>query len=205
MKDAAGPMTEPTVGDDELAARLRSGDQAALVGLYRRWQARVYRYVWRMSGRRDLAEDVTQESFLCLMRDASRFAAERGSLPGYLFGIARKQLLKRGRRERRYVALADTGERPGEAASGQDPQVDLLRREDVARVRAAVMALPPHYREAVILCDLEELAYADAAAALGCSIGTVRSRLSRARGLLLRKMRGREGRGWLLRRLTSTG
>jgi RNA polymerase sigma-70 factor (ECF subfamily) len=198
-------MTEPPTGDDELLARLQTGDQAVLVGLYRRWQAPVYRYVWRMSGRRELAEDVTQESFLCLMRDASRFAAARGSLVGYLFGIARKQLLKRGRRESRYVALAEADTRPAEAGGIQDPQRDLLRREDVTRVRAAVLALPAHYREAVILCDLEELSYADAAAALGCSIGTVRSRLSRGRGLLLEKMKRQESRGWLLHRAASAG
>ena len=66
--------------------------------------------------------------------------------------------------------------------------MDLTRREGLETLRRAVQALPRRYREVVVLCDLEEVDYADAAVALGCPIGTVRSRLHRARGLLLEKL-----------------
>ena len=73
--------------------------------------------------------------------------------------------------------------------AGADALANLTREEALEAVRQAVLALPTHYREVVVLCDLEEMDYANAAAALGCSIGTVRSRLHRARGLLMAKLR----------------
>ena len=75
-----------------------------------------------------------------------------------------------------------------ELAVIDDPLLDLTRREGIDALRRAVQALPRRYREVVVLCDLEEVDYADAAVALGCPIGTVRSRLHRARGLLLEKL-----------------
>jgi RNA polymerase sigma-70 factor (ECF subfamily) len=73
-------------------------------------------------------------------------------------------------------------------AVNDDPLAKLTEREGIAALRRAVQALPRRYREVVILCDLEEVDYADAAVALGCPIGTVRSRLHRARGLLLDRL-----------------
>jgi RNA polymerase sigma-70 factor (ECF subfamily) len=70
-----------------------------------------------------------------------------------------------------------------------DTLANLTRAEAVEAVRQAVLALPTHYREVVVMCDLEEMDYAGAASALGCSVGTVRSRLHRARGLLTAKLR----------------
>jgi RNA polymerase sigma-70 factor, ECF subfamily len=75
-----------------------------------------------------------------------------------------------------------------ELAVVQDPLDDLTQKERIEALRRAVVTLPRRYREVVVLCDLEEVDYADAAAALGCPIGTVRSRLHRARGLLLEKL-----------------
>jgi len=76
-----------------------------------------------------------------------------------------------------------------ELAIDDDPLVELARREGLDALRRAVLALPRRYREVVVLCDLEEVDYADAAEALGCPIGTVRSRLHRARALLLDKLK----------------
>ena len=176
--------------DDGLFARLRGGDEAAFVALYRRRQGALYRFAMHMGGSATAAEDVTQEVFLALLRQECGYDHERGTLSGYLFGIARKLVLRNLERSRGDVALEPEGE---EAAAPQlavvdDPLIDLTQREGVEALRRAVMALPRRYREVVLMCDLEELDYADVAEALGCPIGTVRSRLHRARSLLLEKL-----------------
>jgi len=91
--------------DDELLSRLQSGDEQAFVTLYRRRQAALYRFVLHMSGSASVAEDVTQEVFLALIRNECGFDPERGSLSGYLFGIARKLVLRHLERGRSDVAL----------------------------------------------------------------------------------------------------
>jgi len=180
----------PPETDDELLIRLRSGDEEAFVILYRKRQAAIYRFALHMSGSLTVAEDVTQEVFLALLRQECGFDPERGTLSGYLFGIARKLVLRNVERGRSAVALEndlDDGTLP-ELAVNDDPLVELTHREGIAALRRAVQALPRPYREVVVLCDLEEVDYADAAVVLGCPIGTVRSRLHRARGLLLDKL-----------------
>ena len=171
-------------GDGQLLERIAAGDAEALAALYGRHQGGVYRFALHMSGSAAVAEDMTQEAFLALIRDASRYDAARGSPAGYLYGIARKLVLRWLERERR-PAPAD------EEAVADDPADELARRQDIQAVRQAVLSLPEHYREVVVLCELEEMDYAQAAAALGCAVGTVRSRLHRARALLSEKLRGR--------------
>ena len=181
---------DSTETDDVLLSRLRCGDEAAFVALYRRRQGAIYRFAMHMSGSATAAEDITQEVFLALLRRECGYDAERGTLSGYLFGIARKLVLRSLERGRADVALeteADDGASP-ELAVIDDPLIDLTRREGIEALRRAVMALPRLYREVVLLCDLEELDYADAAAVLRCPIGTVRSRMHRARGLLFEKL-----------------
>jgi RNA polymerase sigma-70 factor (ECF subfamily) len=181
---------EPTETDDVLLSRLRRGDEAAFVALYRRRQGAIYRFAMHMSGSATTAEDITQEVFLALLRQECGFDPERGTLSGYLFGIARKLVLRNLERGRSDVALeseADDAALP-ELAVIDDPLIDLTRREGIEALRRAVMALPRRYREVVLLCDLEELDYADAAVALRCPIGTVRSRMHRARALLFEKL-----------------
>lgn len=180
--------------DSELWQRARSGDEAAFVTLYRRRQGSVYRFALRMSGSETVAEDVTQEVFLALLREAARYDAARSSLASYLFGIARNQVLRRLERERNYTPFPDDEEEAAAASrlelqAVENPLGDLTRQETIEAVRQAVLALPPHYREVVVLCDLHELSYLETAAALDCAVGTVRSRLHRARALLGEKLR----------------
>lgn len=180
----------PPEPDDQLLIRLRSGDEEAFVTLYRRRHGAVYRFAMHMVGSGSSAEDITQEVFMALLREECGYDPERGTLSGYLFGIARKLVLRNLERARSDVALENEGEDSGlpELAVNADTLADLTRREGIEALRRAVLALPRRYREVVILCDLEELDYAEAAVVLGCPIGTVRSRLHRARALLLEKL-----------------
>ena len=173
--------------DDELLMRVRNGDEQAFVSLYRRRQGAIYRFAMHMSGSAQAAEDVTQEVFLALIREDCGFDPTRGSLSAYLFGIARKLVLRQIERSRADLPL-DGDEFPQAGAAADNPLVDLTRKETLEALRRAVAALPRRYREVVVLCDLEELDYADAAVALNCPIGTVRSRLHRARALLWDKL-----------------
>jgi RNA polymerase sigma-70 factor, ECF subfamily len=190
-------MTKATeLTDDGLLGRMIAGDEEAFTLLYRRRQPAIYRFVLHMSGRPAVAEDVTQEVFMTLIRDAKRFDPARGTLNGFLFGIARNHMRKRWEQERRLVPLADDAEERGElAASGSAGTDEFSVRETVFRVRHAIATLPENYREVVVLCDLEEMSYDEAASALGSPVGTVRSRLHRARAMLLEKLRGLSAAG----------
>jgi RNA polymerase sigma-70 factor (ECF subfamily) len=180
----------PPDTDDVLLERLRAGDEAAFQVLYRRRQGAIYRFAMHVTGSSAAAEDITQEVFLTLIRSACRYDPERGTLNGYLFGIARKLVLRHLERARMDVALdgaGDEGTTP-QLAIHDDPAMAMADRERLEALRRAVHRLPRRYREVVVLCDLEEVDYADAAGILGCPIGTVRSRLHRARALLFEKL-----------------
>ena len=185
-------QTTPT--DEGLLRRVMAGDEEAFVTLYRRRQGGVYRFALRMSGSEAVAEDVTQEVFIALMRKPDLYDAARGALSTWLYGIARNQVLRRISHDRPYVAMADDGadsESPvyDRLIASDDPLGDLTRGEMIDSVRQAVLALPEHYREVVILCELHEMNYAEAAQVIGCPIGTVRSRLNRARALVVEKLK----------------
>jgi len=184
--------------DAELLRLMLAGEEEAFTALYRRRQGGVYRFALQMSGSEALAEDVVQETFMVLMRDGGNFDAARGSLAAYLYGIARNHVLRAFDRERALVRF-DDGAEDGldptheNLVARPDPLGDLTRAESVEKLRQAVLALPAHYREVVVLCELHEMSYAEAAGALGCAVGTVRSRLHRARAMLAEKLRGRRG------------
>jgi RNA polymerase sigma-70 factor, ECF subfamily len=183
-----------TPSDDELLRLSLAGDESAFVTLYRRRQGGIYRFALQMSGSEAIAEDVTQEVFMVLMGEAKNFDPARGTLTGYLYGIARNHVLRSLSRDRSFVQLADGSEEEGAAAHEQlvtqdDPLGDLTRTETIEAVRQAVTALPAHYREVVVLCDLHEMSYLEAAQVLNCAVGTIRSRLHRARALLIEKLR----------------
>lgn len=198
-------MTTTTeLTDDGLLRRMVAGDEEAFTLLYRRKQPAIFRFALHMSGNAAVAEDVTQEVFMMLIRDAKRFDPARGTLGGFLFGVARNHLRKRWDKDRRSVPFADDPERPGNApsvngrrpidngnqnSSFASPHDDFASVETVSRVRRAISTLPESYREVVVLCELEDLSYEEVAAALDCPIGTVRSRLHRARAMLFDKLR----------------
>jgi RNA polymerase sigma-70 factor (ECF subfamily) len=183
-----------TSSDAELLRLMLAGDGGAFEQLYQRWQSPLYRFALRMSGSETIAEDVTQEVFLTLMRDGRQYSG-RGSFAAYIFAIARHGAWRRLRRERWFVRLeieegigSDAALTTDRLIAQADPLADLTRDEIVEAVRRAVIALPAHYREVVLLCYLHELSYAEAAEVIGCELGTVRSRLHRARALLAEKL-----------------
>lgn len=181
-------MIEPET-DEELFIRIHSGDEQAFVSLYRKRQAGIFRFALHLTGSEAVAEDVTQEVFLAVIRECG-YDPRRGTLSGYLYGIARKLVLRHLERARGDVPLeteVDEAAVP-DVAGAHDPLAEMTHREGIEALRRAVMALPRRYREVVVMCDLEEVDYAEAAQALECPIGTVRSRLHRARGLLLEKL-----------------
>jgi RNA polymerase sigma-70 factor, ECF subfamily len=185
-------MANGTPTDDELLRDLAAGDEDAFLTLYRRWQGPVFRFALQMSGSRAVADDVTQETFLVLMRDSRGYRAARGTVGAYLYGIARHITLRSLRRSERSIAveeemLANVAEAADLATA--DPYQQSVRSQRSERLWAAVLALPVHYREVIVLCELHEMDYAAAAALLGCSIGTVRSRLHRARAILTERLR----------------
>ena len=181
--------------DDDLLLRIRSGDEQTFLNLYHQRQGAIYRFALHMAGSTSVAEDIVQDVFLVVISDSTGFDSSRGSLASYLFGIARKLVLRHLQRERQDLSLLDDSEESPvlPPAAIESPLDDLTRREGVDALRRAVLALPRRYREVVVLCDLEELDYADAAQVLGCPIGTVRSRLHRARALLMEKLQPERG------------
>ena len=181
--------------DNELLQSMLAGDEKALAALYQRRARDVFRFALQMCGSQALADDVTQEVFMVLIREGHTFDAARGSLNAFLLGVARNHVLRRLRRERFYVSMeedsqSDTAQNLSRTT--ENPLDDLSRTETIESVRKAVLALPERYREVVVLCDLQEMSYLEAAEVLGCAVGTVRSRLHRARALLLEKMRPAE-------------
>lgn len=183
------------LSDNDLLRQMLAGDEEALALLYRRRQASVYRFALQMSGSKSIAEDVTQEVFLFLMRQGQVFDPARGALSAFLLGVARNHVLRRLRVEHLLSPLADDNEDEFagfQVATELCPLEDLTRAETIENVRKAVLSLPPKYREVVVLCELQDVSYAETGEILGCAIGTVRSRLHRARALLLTKLRPAE-------------
>ena len=183
---------DPNPNDIELLRSMLAGDEEALALLYRRRQGSIYRFALQMSGSKTIAEDVTQEVFLFLMREGHVFDPARGSVSAFLLGVARNHVLRRLRVEQLLAPLGDDSDDDVQLlhpSTDLCPLEDLTRAETIESVRKAVLSLPSKYREVVVLCELQDMSYEETAEILGCAIGTVRSRLHRARALLLAKLR----------------
>ena len=178
--------------DDVLLRRAAKGDDASFTLLYRRHQAALYRFALRMTGNAWAAEEVVQDTFMTLMREPKKYDASRGPVGAYLYGIARNRVMKHLERLPRELPLDEpngNGVHAGAAAINSFTPVHWAEQQErTHRVRAAVLELPAEFREAVVLCELEELSYEEAAQLSGCPIGTIRSRLHRGRALLLAKL-----------------
>jgi RNA polymerase sigma-70 factor (ECF subfamily) len=175
--DETDPALDDRV-DRGLIAEIALGGERAFVELYRRRHNDVYRFAFAMAKSRSFAQDVTQEVFLNVLENAGRFDSAKGSVRAWLFGCARYVTLDRLRLERRW-----SDEIPA-AAAPFDGDERLLAEQRAERLHAAIAKLPVEYREALVLFELQELTYAETAVVLECPVGTVRSRLHRARALL---------------------
>jgi RNA polymerase sigma-70 factor (ECF subfamily) len=177
------------VDDIRLLQRARRGDEAAFSGLFARFQRAIYHYAAYMCGR-DAADDIVQETFMAVLQQTERHDRPQGAVLGYLIGIARHRALKRiaCRNEPLLVEEFDEHIESTAASDRPTPLDDLARGETIETVRAAVESLPAVYREVIVLCELQEMDYAAAAHVAQCPIGTIRSRLHRARTLLAAKL-----------------
>jgi RNA polymerase sigma-70 factor (ECF subfamily) len=184
----------PTTDDAELLRRLRQGDGAAFQQLYRRHQAALYRFALLHSGAPGTAADVVQEVFIGLLDDRFRFDPLRGALAGFLFGVARKLVLRHEEALGRMAALpgADSEDNEpaweGMASESDQPLERLLLQEEAENLRQALARLAPHFRDVVILYELHDLSYQEIAQICQIDIGTVRSRLSRGRAALAKRL-----------------
>jgi len=178
--------------DDVLLRLAAKGDEEAFTVLYRRHQAALYRFALRMTGNAWAAEEIVQDVFMTLMRDPRKYDSTRGTLGGFLYGVARNRVMKHLERLPREIPLEEKNEDGSGAGivlqDAATPAFWAERRERMDRVRAAVLELPAEFREAVVLCELEEMSYEEAAQAVGCPIGTIRSRLHRGRALLMARL-----------------
>jgi RNA polymerase sigma-70 factor (ECF subfamily) len=178
--------------DDLLLRRAARGDEESFALLYRRHQGGLYRFALRMTGSAWGAEEIVQDVFLTLIREPKKYDPDRGSVGSLLYGIARNRVMKHLERRPREVPLEEKNEDgTGTGIVLQDnltPAKWAEARERRRQVRAAVLELPVEFREAVVMCDLEEMSYEEAAQLAGCPIGTIRSRLHRGRALLLAKL-----------------
>jgi RNA polymerase sigma-70 factor (ECF subfamily) len=189
MREAAQTLKLPAAfedrSDNQLLRLGRTGDEKAFLALYHRRHGAVFRFALHMSSSREIAEEVVQEVFLALLADSTSYSEERGTLEAFLIGMARNQVRRQMRQARRLESM--------ESRTTLEQPANLLPdTSEVDALRKAILALPESYRAVTVLCELEELTYAEAAERLGCAIGTVRSRLHRARAILEAKLRRRE-------------
>jgi RNA polymerase sigma-70 factor, ECF subfamily len=176
-----------TNGDDsEYMMRLASGDASALRHLYERHGRALLRFSAAMCRSRQVAEDLVHDTFVALLREPFSFDPALGSVYGYLCGVLRHRVSRHYRQQKRWVALDpnDDATEPMAPPETSSPADEIARSEITAAFRRAMLELPLQHREIIALCDLEELPYATVATVLQVPVGTVRSRLHRARALL---------------------
>jgi len=178
--------------DDVLLRRSAKGDEQAFSAIYRRHQAPLFRFALRMTGNAWAAEEIVQDVFMTVIREPNKYDASRGALGAFLYGVARNRIMKHLERAPRDLPLEDKNEdgfSTETLASKELTPVEWAElRERREQVREAVLELPAEFREAIVLCELEEMSYEEAANALECPVGTIRSRLHRGRALLLAKL-----------------
>ncbi len=180
-------MPERTT-DEVLLQKAGAGDQAAFLELYDRYRQPIFRFAYRLLGSVEIAEDVTHDCFLGLIRKPENFHPERASLKTYLYAAARNLALKHFRNTGREAGMDEVTQEPQDSAR-RGPLRRLLDEELAAQVREAVFNLPPLQREALILFEYEGLSLSEVAEVAGTDVGVVKARLYRARESLKRFLR----------------
>jgi RNA polymerase sigma-70 factor (ECF subfamily) len=184
-----------TETENDLLRRCQRGDEPAWRELVSQYTRRVFGLAYRFTGHVDEAEDLTQEVFVKVYQTLDRFAETEGSFPAWLMTVARNHAIDHYRRRREeHRRKANDPELIEVAASHEEgPQRALERSERVALVHRGLRALPADLREPLILCDLQGLAYEEAARTLGIPLGTVKSRINRGRLELAKRLLRRRG------------
>jgi RNA polymerase sigma-70 factor (ECF subfamily) len=174
--------------DELLLERAGGGDQAAFLQLYERHRNAVFRFAYRLLGSVEMAEDITHDCFLSLIRKPENFNPARASLRTYLYSAARNLSMKHFRDSGRETAIEDLAQDP-EIPVREQPLRILLDEELTLTVKEAVFSLPPLQREALVLFEYEGLALSEIASVVGTDVGAVKARLHRARQRLKNTLR----------------
>jgi RNA polymerase sigma-70 factor, ECF subfamily len=185
--------------DAQLVEHLKRKDEGAFLALYDRHRLAVYRFLMHMTGSIAAAEDLTQEVFIRILDAMStgaigQFDSNKGTLEGYLLGIARNLAREEHRKTHRWVpldnilAFAEENQPPEREGNIWDAAQRLIEHSELTLLYRAILGLPDHYREVVVLCSLQEKSYQEAAVILRCSEGTIASRMNRAKALLSAKL-----------------
>jgi RNA polymerase sigma-70 factor (ECF subfamily) len=173
--------------DETLLEKASRGDEAAFRLLYERHRDAMFRFAYRLLGSVELAEDVTQDCFLSLIKHPGGFDPARASLRTYLYAATRNLAMKHFRQRGQQITVEELAEEPQEPqASG--PLGKLLDEELATVVRKAIAELVPLQREALVLFEYEGLTLAEIAEIVRADVGTVKARLSRARAGLRRSL-----------------
>lgn len=181
--------SRPEAGDDQYLLReMRWGNEDAFRSIYERHQGALFRFVVHMTGSPATAEEVTQEVFMHLIRKPGSYDPDKGPLAAYLFGIARNLGRRAFQNSASDVHVDDAEELEATPTAEEDLIEKLSNSEALESLRKAVLGLPELYREVIVLCDLQEMSYAEAAGILECSAGTIASRMNRAHNMLRTKL-----------------
>lgn len=174
------------VDDAALVRRVIEGDVEAFAVVVERYQRPIFRFVSNMALHADDVEDVAQDVFLSAYRNLHRFDSRKGRLATWLFAIARNRVINVAQKRR---AEPEAGALDRAAAAGVSPSAELERRETFAALDAALAALPVAQRAVFVLAEIEGLSLAEVAEIEAVPVGTVKSRLSRAKEALRMALR----------------
>ena len=186
------PETQPAQ-DNLLVERVIAGDTEAFTGLVRRYKDNIYQFVCWYSGNDRNAEDLAQEIFIEAFKSIGSFRRE-SAFSTWLYGLARNVCNYRARK-RGSVTIVQESEELLFIPDGTDHAANVEKAESIQALRKAVEALPPLYKQVLLLRDWEQMSYQDIAAVLQIPIGTVRSRLHNATVLLTNDLTSPDANG----------
>lgn len=190
---------ETPVSGEELAARFRRGEQGAFDGIVRLYQGRLFNLAYRMLNQREEAADLVQEIFIKVYGSIGQFRGE-SRFTTWIYAIAvnigRNKLRSFRSRPAHHAVSTDAPVETEDGEVGRDlpdpgalPRDRAERGEAVRELKACLAGLPPEFSAAVVMRDLQQMSYQEIAAAAGCSLGTVKSRIARGRLMVTEKMR----------------